>query len=109
MKITQVEYRRLVTYGHFENQTIGAVADVEPGEEPEDALAKLEQFVADQHAKKIVLAEAKEDASREIAACHANVKQMQEEMDGWRQRWVRARQFLEQHGIPTGKFEDVPF
>lgn len=109
MKITQVEYRRLESFGDFQNQTIGAVAIVEPGEEPQDALAKLEQFVADMHSRRVLVMEVRKDTDAEIAACRANVKAMQDDMDGWKQRWVRARQFLEQHGVPTGNFEDVPF
>jgi hypothetical protein len=47
MKIVTVEYKRLRNLGNYENETVGASAQVEDGETPEEALEKLKVFVAD--------------------------------------------------------------
>lgn len=48
MKIITVEYRRLRNLGNYENETVGATAEVQDGETPEEALEKLKVFVAEQ-------------------------------------------------------------
>lgn len=45
MNIIQVEYRRLRTYGDYQNETVGAVAQVEEGEDAVTALAALRAWV----------------------------------------------------------------
>lgn len=54
MKILTVEYRRLKNLGNYENETIGAVAQVEAGETPEQALEKLKVFVSEQFLGKVL-------------------------------------------------------
>lgn len=46
MKIVAVEYRRLHSFGNYENETVGATAQVEDGRTPEDALSYLRTWVA---------------------------------------------------------------
>lgn len=45
MKITEVQYALLKNTGNFENARYGAVGTVEEGETPDEAMAKLRQFV----------------------------------------------------------------
>ena len=45
MKIVQVEYRRLRTFGDYQNETVGAVAQVEDGEDAVTALYTLRAWV----------------------------------------------------------------
>lgn len=45
MRITQVEYKRLHSFGNFENETIGAVAEVPEGEDAADVLIHLQEWV----------------------------------------------------------------
>lgn len=49
MQIQTVTYSRLVSGPGYSNQTIGATAFVDEGEEPENALAAVEVFVTNQH------------------------------------------------------------
>lgn len=48
MKIVQVEYRRLRTFGDYQNETVGAVAQVEDGEDSVTALYTLRAWVDQQ-------------------------------------------------------------
>ena len=48
MKITQVEYRRLRSFGQYENETVGIVAEVGAGESETDVLASCREWVAEQ-------------------------------------------------------------
>lgn len=45
MQIVTVEYRRLRTFGDYQNETIGATAEVEPHETAEQALMQLRGWV----------------------------------------------------------------
>ena len=49
MKITTVEYRRLVTGPGYNNTTVGATATVDANETPEDALNHLMAWVYRQY------------------------------------------------------------
>jgi hypothetical protein len=41
----QVEYRRLKTFGNYENETIGAVVEVPRGQDPDAILSALKEWV----------------------------------------------------------------
>ena len=45
MKIITVEYRQLRTFGGYNNETVGAVAEVVDGQTPEELLAELKAWV----------------------------------------------------------------
>lgn len=47
-KIVTVEYRRLRTFGSYQNETVGAVAELAPGQSPDDALLALRAWVDQQ-------------------------------------------------------------
>ncbi len=48
MRIIKIKYRRLVNLGNFENASLEAIAEVEPGESEESAFQKLRAWVLDQ-------------------------------------------------------------
>jgi hypothetical protein len=52
-KPTKVEYRRLKTFGRFENVQFGIEGDIEAGETPDEAYAKAVDIVEGQIAAKI--------------------------------------------------------
>ncbi len=43
MKITQIEYRRLVNLGNYENETLATTATVEEHEDPAKVFALLRE------------------------------------------------------------------
>ena len=45
MKIVTVEYRRLRTFGGYQNETVGAVAEIEAGGDADSTLADLRAWV----------------------------------------------------------------
>lgn len=45
MKVTTVEYRKLVSHGQYENTSIGATAVVDSDETPPEALSALQGWV----------------------------------------------------------------
>lgn len=77
MKIVTVEYRELRTTHGYNNKTVGAVASVDPDQQPQEALAELQAWVVgqfdDEH-KRIELRQAisdlewqHENAERKVA------------------------------------------
>lgn len=48
LKILTVEYRELRTTHGYNNKTIGAVAEVQPGQTPQETLAALQAWIAGQ-------------------------------------------------------------
>ncbi len=48
MRITTIEYRRLVNLGRYENEHLTATAEVAEGDDPSEAAAALRAFVLTQ-------------------------------------------------------------
>lgn len=109
MKITTIEYRRLVTFGHYENQAVGAIGTVEEGDTPEAALDRLKEFVADQLAKIMVMNQLQRDAESERYHFENQKREHERELAQLKDRWERAKAFLEKFGVPTGPHDDIPF
>lgn len=110
MKIVQVEYRRLRTFGNYENETVGAMAQVGEGETPEQAVEALRQWVD------AILGDAEERSELQNAISELRWKkenlERQFEMAG--KRWESMMAFLERLGIerPEGipeTLEALPF
>ena len=105
MRILTVEYRRLHSFGHYENEVVGATAEVADGELPGAVLDELRVWVnahINDASQEYQERERATRLSEQSAALDRQVKQLQE-------RWEKARAFLERHGVPVDTYEDVPF
>jgi hypothetical protein len=106
VKIRTVEYRRLRSFGNYENESIGATMDVPEGGDPVEALRALEGWVNVQMAKaadREYLAregrEKREDAERELRAVQADIEHA-------RAQYKRIQDFAAKFGV---ELEDIPF
>lgn len=95
MKIVQVEYRRLRTYGDYQNETIGAMPPLASDETPEGALKSLREWVdmsmGDQEERRHL-----EERNSDLRFEAAN---MERRIEGARERWAAIMAFMEKLGI----------
>lgn len=115
MRITEVEYRRLRSFGHFENEMVGAVAALQGDETPEDALQALRQWVDDK------LGSAEQDAAtlERSWQLRSQVTELERRIENAKREYDAAIRVLKVHGIEqpewavalrqSGFTPDIPF
>lgn len=95
MKIVQIEYRRLRTFGSYQNETVGAVAEIELGGDADSALADLRAWVDAQlgdEEERGILNEA-------VNELRWRKDQMERDIARVEDRWKAITAFLEKLGI----------
>lgn len=110
MKIVTVEYRELRTTHGYNNKTVGAVAEVEPGQTPEGALAELQEWVGRQFGdeqERYRLQERVRDLEWQAENAEQKVKLVN-------RKWEAYVAFLEKLGIERPdsipeSLEEIPF
>jgi len=107
MHITSVTYTRLQSFGNYENEQIGGVAQVDVGETPEAALAALQVFVESQ----LRVVPYHEGLRKEIYTLESKKRDLERSIAGMEHRWNLAKTFFEKFGVPVETFLDagVPF
>lgn len=112
MKITQVEYRETVSFGNFQNLSVGYTAAVGEHESPAAVLRTLAEM-AGRDAKEA--ADRRERDREEQWRRESEADRVTRRLDELNAlvedaglRWERAKAFLESHGIDTSQY-DVPF
>lgn len=101
--ITEVRYRRLASFGNYENEAVEMAARVWPGEDPDGVLAALKRKVEDKLKEAGVVAQKQEeifDLDQQIASQRNTLRLATE-------RAEKAKAFLKEHGIEL--FGDLPF
>lgn len=84
VKIKEVSFERLRTFGNYENMKVGAVAEVEEGLDSSEALRQLREWVDKQITNQIADSELwalryqKEHLLTEIEECKNRIKKMKE-------------------------------
>lgn len=95
MKIVTVEYRRLRTFGGYQNETVGAVAEIESGQDADTTLAALREWVDAQLGD--------EGERRELTEAINDLRwrkdQMERDIARTEDRWKAITAFLEKLGI----------
>ena len=109
MKIVTVEYRRLRTFGSYQNETVGAVAEV-GNEEPADVLETLKLWVNEQLGD----SEERSELQSAISELRWKKENLERQFDEAGKRWKAMMAFLEKLGIqrPEGipdTLEELPF
>ena len=94
MKIVTVEYRRLRTFGSYQNETVGAVAEV-GNEEPADVLETLKLWVNERLGNDVERANLRE-AINELEYRYENLSG---QIDNAEKRWAAYVEFLKNLGI----------
>lgn len=110
MHIQTVEYRRLRSFGSFENETVGAVAMVADGETPEEALSALREWVAGQ----LALACDVEEIESLLTDLRAKRGYLERSIADGERKYAALRDILAVHGIelperPQSPDYDLPF
>ena len=110
MRITSVEYSRLVTFGHFENQRIGATAkvDYDTDGSPENVMEQLRLWVNDQLQQTVVMNDLKEQVRYEENGARSTLREIERNIEEAKVRWQKAKEFLNLHGVKTEDI-DLPF
>lgn len=103
MRITQVDYRRLVTTTEDSNTTVGATVTVDEGQTPEGALREVREWVNAQLAAEVGQSERVERLRQREYDGEARIRDVRSRLDGLRRRWEQAAPILEAHGIVVGE------
>jgi antirestriction protein len=109
MNIERVEYRRLKTFGRYENETIGATAIVEPGHTAEWTLETLRGWVHSRLEESVSVTDKIEDLRYEHMKIKDEIRKETERLAEAKSRFEAAAAFLEKHGVSTDFGEDMPF
>jgi predicted nuclease with TOPRIM domain len=102
MRVTEVSYSRLVSFGSYQNATIGAKAEV-GGEGAENALEELRDLVEAQAA---TIGRADKSAA-EVQEVEWRLESKRAEERQLEERCRRLTAFLEKHGVTLA--EEPPF
>lgn len=105
MQITSVSYSRLVGLGNYENERIGATADVEQDEDWEHVLLALKGRVLGQLAaqeESHTLVDRREELKYEV-------RDLEDRVAKAGKKWEAAEAFLKAHGIDPSPWADLPF
>lgn len=111
--ITEVRYQRLVSFGNYQNEQIGATAAVLPGSDGTRELEALRLFVAQQITDHRAAQEARDD----LFQTRSQLDNLRRELTRMADRHARAKAFLESLGISTADLrgfgasdlDEVPF
>lgn len=113
MRITRVEYRRLRSFGTYENETVGVAAEVGADETPEAALGQAREWVAAQ----LAAAEDVDGIEELLTDLKAKKSRLEADVRNGERKYERLRDLLARHGvelpaITAGWYErddDIPF
>lgn len=110
MRVTQVEYRRLQSFGDYSNETIGCVVELDDSDEgdPEAALSAAKTWVSEQLAKR----EEAIDLRVDVHSLRSQKRDLEDQLANLKSRYERAIEFLDKAGIPIPKAwqpDDLPF
>jgi predicted RNase H-like nuclease (RuvC/YqgF family) len=109
MNIERVEYRRLKTFGRYENETIGATAIVEPGHTAEWTIEALRSWVHSRLEESLSVGDKIESLHNERIDLERAVKDKKEELEELENRFEAAKAFLEKQGVSIDFGEEMPF
>jgi hypothetical protein len=112
MRITTVEYRKLISGPGYNNTTIGAVATVEADETPEEALHRLATWVQDRHAGESAQEQARidrENVDSDIEYRRREVSDIEQQIQEKRDYWYKkVLPFVKQLALNDDS-DEVPF
>jgi hypothetical protein len=95
--VTEVRYSRLVSFGNYENEQIGATAAVPPGSDGTRELAALRLFVAQQ----LQAGQEREELRERVYQQRRELERLTTDVATMRERYNRAKTFVEGLGIAT--------
>lgn len=111
MKITQVEYRRLVSTGEYSNLVVGGTATVEPGEIAGAVLDELRRWVEVNIETELAERQAARETRALVSSYESRRAELEQQIDSAERRWAAIRGFFETNSIPLPDRwqNDLPF
>lgn len=105
MKITSVSYTRLQTLSGYNNERVGATADVEEGETREEAMGQLKAWVMGQLDQRELLHDARDDVDQ----LRYQKQSLESEVEGLLEKFEWVKALLEKHGVSVDELDNIPF
>lgn len=110
MKVTSVEYRRLRTFGEYENETAGVILAVEEHDDPLTVMDAARAWVDAQLQGR---SDARDTLSR-VQRAESRLRDLRGLLEESEKRWAAAQRILEAAGIEVPKdygndLGDLPF
>jgi len=111
MKVTTIEYRKLVSHGQYENTSIGATAIVESDETPPEALSALQGWVDAELLRRVTSTRDAQDARSHLYDLQGQVAAKADDLRRMGAKYAEAKRILEKHGIEVEQTDvfDPPF
>lgn len=95
MRIVTVEYRRLRTFGGYQNETVGATAELAADESAETALQDLKSWVDTQLADR----ENAYDLGQRVSDLRWQADEQERRLEHANEKWAALIAFLDKLGI----------
>jgi len=109
MKITEVYFEKLISDGNFNNERIGARAEVEDGHY-EIALKDLTEWVEAKHRERGACIQDAYALESRIHNLRYELSTIENDIKRARAAWEKAKEFLKKHGIDPDAIDDeIPF
>jgi len=113
MRITQVQYRALRSFGDYSNAEVGATAEVSADETADTALAALRSWVDEQ----LGVGEDAAELRRSVGDLEARKRRTEDETRRAERTYERLRDLLAKHGVELPELssgwaeraDDIPF
>ena len=105
MKITSVSYTKLQTLHGYNNERVGATAEVEEGENPDMVLNLLKDWVNGHLDGRMITVETRDNIQELVY----RKESLERELEILNQRWEKAKEFLVLHGLDASVDDGVPF
>jgi hypothetical protein len=102
-RITEVSYRRLRTFGHYENESVGVTVSVPEGADPQGVLHVAQLWVGSE----LKVHEDVAELQQKVSDLRAEKRQVEFDLAEAKKTWEKAKAFLAKFGV--GFDEPPPF
>lgn len=109
MNALTVEYKRLHSFGNYENEQVGITVLVGIDETPDQALERAKSWVESQLDGVANSRAEHDDLMERKRELNGQINGKQSELDALRARRDRAVELLKANGVNTDQIEEIPF
>jgi len=106
VKVNKISYKRLTSFGNFQNRELGAEATLEEGDDILKCVGELKEFVESNNKEEYINTEMKYEIEEE----QRNLNRIANEYLEYERKVDKMKEFLRFHGVEVkDSFDDVPF
>jgi len=111
MKVTTVEYRKIISHGQYENTSIGATAIVDSDETPPEALSALQGWVDAELLRRVTSTREAQEVRSHLYDLQGQVAAKADDLRRMGAKYAEAKRILEKHGVEVEQTDvfDPPF